>query len=97
MLHLELMHKSVAANVSFSQAADVLKKANTILANNVISYLQNANNKKLALDTYTKSISKTVAQGEQVLVSLQSEYDSALTEYQQCASDKAAADNQFFQ
>lgn len=97
MLHLELMHKSVATNISFSQAAELLKKSNTILANNVISYLQNASNKKLALTTYIATINKTIAQGDQVLLSLQSDYDDALATYQQCSADKTAADNQFFQ
>lgn len=97
MLHLELTNNSAATSITFGQAADILQKGDSLLANNVIAYLQNASNKRLALETYTKNISKTVAQSDQTVSSLQLDYDNASTEYQQCSSDKQAADNQFFQ
>ncbi len=97
MLHLELTQKNTATTISFQQAVDVLQQSDHILANNVISYLQNASNKTLALQTYTKNIDRTLAQADNALSSLQLDYDTASAENAQCASDKIAADNQFFQ
>ena len=97
MLHLELTQRSAATDISFVQAVDVLEKSDAILANNVISYLQNSSNKRSALETYTRNLDKTVTDGQQVLVNLQSDREIAAEDLQQCSSEKAAADNQFFQ
>ena len=61
MLHLELT-RGGATDISFVQAVGVLEKADAILANNVISYLQNASNKRAALATYTKKLDMTVSE-----------------------------------
>lgn len=97
MLHLELTQRSTVSDISFVQATDVLEKSDAILANNVIAYLQNASNKRVALETYTKNLDKTVTEGQQILTNLQAERDVASQEYQECSSEKSAADNQFFQ
>lgn len=97
MLHLELTQQSTASTISFKQAVDVLKKSDALLANNVIAYLQNANNKKLALETYTRNIDKTLSEADQAKGNLQLDHDNAAQEYQLCSSAKASADNQFFQ
>jgi len=62
MLHLELTQTSAATNISFVQAVDVLEKSDAVLANNVVTYLQNASNKKAAYMTYTKNLDKTVSE-----------------------------------
>lgn len=97
MLHLELTQRNTATTISFQQAVDVLQQSDHILSNNIISYLQNASNKTLALQTYTKNIDRTLAQADSALSTLQLDYDTASAENAQCASDKIAADNQFFQ
>lgn len=60
MLHLELTERSVATNISFNQATELLSDAQAVLANNVVAYLQNASNKRLALQTYVKNVNKIV-------------------------------------
>lgn len=97
MLHLELSQPGSASTISFAQAVEVLKKSDALLANNVIAYLQNATNKKLALETYTRNIDKTLSEADQAKGSLQLDRDVASQDYQQCASAKSSADNQFFQ
>ncbi len=97
MLHLELSQQSTATTISFAQAVDVLKKSDALLANNVISYLQNASNKKLALETYTRNLDKTLSDANQAVSSLQLDHDTAAQQFTQCSAAKTAADNQFFQ
>lgn len=97
MLHLELTQKNTATTISFNQAVDVLEKSDALLANNVVSYLQSASNKRLALETYIKNIDRTLADAQQARTTLQLDRDSASQDYQSCASSKSSADNQFFQ
>lgn len=97
MLHLELTQGGGASTVSFQQAVSALQKADNILANNVVTYLQNASNKRVALQTYVRNIDKIIAESDQAMSSLALERESASQEYQTCASEKTAADNQFFQ
>ena len=97
MLHLELTQKTTANTISFQQAVEVIQQADHILSNNVIAYLQNASNRTLALQTYTKNIDRTLVLADNALSALQLDYDLASAENVQCASEKIAADNQFFE
>ena len=97
MLHLQLMNASTARDISFIQATDVLRQSDALLGNNVISYLQNASNRRLALTTYVRNLDKVAASASDTLSELQLQQSTFAEEYSQCSSDKSAADNQFFE
>lgn len=97
MLHLQLMNTSAARDVSFVQATESLRQSDALLSNNVIAYLQSAPNKRLALTTYVRNLDKAEAASEQSLNELQTQQSVFAEEYSQCSSDKAAADEQFFE
>lgn len=97
MLHIELTTRSVSTDISFNQAVNTIERADALLANNVIAYLQKASNKQLALRTYTKNIDKVAMEWNQLLADLATDRDIFAQDYQQCSSEKTSADNQFFQ
>lgn len=97
MLHIELTTKSVSTDISFNQAVETVSRADAILANDMIAYLQKAPNKQLALRTYTKNIDKVASEWAQVLGDLQDDRNILAQDYEQCSSEKTAADSQFFQ